>query len=172
MKAAAFDDLSEVTITTLSGTLTGVRLPAAFCRSPTAFHGGFVPDFRDVRSFVFIRIGGFVFLKAFSAQLSATGPSTFYRSSLRLFFGSAGFSTSQQVLSFHQHRGISKISVFVFINIVGSSHHRFSRPFVFINIVGSTFIFDMRARPRVHSDSLLGPPIAFVWLRWHTAKSH
>jgi len=36
-------------------------LQTAFCRLPTAFHGGFVPDFRRARSFVFKQIGGFVF---------------------------------------------------------------------------------------------------------------
>jgi len=38
-------------------------LPTAFCRLPTALHGGFIPDFRRDRSFVFKQIGGFVFQK-------------------------------------------------------------------------------------------------------------
>ena len=83
-------------------------------------HGGFVPDSVDRRSFVFIRIGGFVFLKAFSAQLSATGPShplpIFLASSLlrlRRFFNlttspvvsSTSWDIENKCLCFHQHRG-------------------------------------------------------------------
>jgi len=47
---------------------------AADCFLPTAYcspNGGFVPDFSDGRRFVIKQIGGFVFWKGFTFQISA-----------------------------------------------------------------------------------------------------
>lgn len=46
-----------------------------------------------------------------------------------------------KLLTFQQHRGIDRVSYFVFINIVGLANLSVSLSFVFMNIVGLTFIF-------------------------------
>jgi hypothetical protein len=66
------------------------------------------------------------------------------------------FIIAQQHVFFHQHRGIAKISPFVFINIVGYPYIPFFISFVFINIVGYSFILSL-CSPLSGSSSGLGP---------------